>query len=100
MLLCGFDVPIGYLSLASYARWCLCLLNRQFYFADWESHCSVSTLLFSLVVFIGALGFGMLVSAIACFHGMNVETVVKAVTHSMIAVLICNLLLSAPRYIG
>ncbi|MGZ3253837.1 MAG: ABC transporter permease, partial [Burkholderiaceae bacterium] len=52
--------------------------------------------------------FGMLISAISCFHGMSVGTsvtqvpqaVIKAVTRSMVAVFVCDLLLSAPRYIS
>jgi phospholipid/cholesterol/gamma-HCH transport system permease protein len=52
--------------------------------------------------------FGMLISSISCFHGMSVGTsvtevpqaVIKAVTRSMVAVFVFDLLLSAPRYIG
>ncbi|MGZ5780501.1 MAG: ABC transporter permease [Burkholderiaceae bacterium] len=52
--------------------------------------------------------FGMVSSAIACFHGMRVGTsvtevpqaVIKAVTRSMVAVFVCDLLLSAPRYLS
>ena len=57
---------------------------------------------------IKGFAFGMLISAISCYHGMSVGTsvtevpqaVIKAVTRSMVAVFICDLLLSAPRYIG
>jgi phospholipid/cholesterol/gamma-HCH transport system permease protein len=52
--------------------------------------------------------FGMIISAISCYHGMGVGTsvtevpqaVIKAVTRSMVMVFVFDLLLSAPRYIA
>jgi phospholipid/cholesterol/gamma-HCH transport system permease protein len=52
--------------------------------------------------------FGLVISTISCYQGMSVgasvtevpQAVIKAVTRSMVAVFVCDLLLSAPRYIG
>jgi len=53
------------------------------------------------------LAFGIMITSISCYHGMSIGTsftevpqaVIKAVTRSMIAVFLFDILLTAPRYL-